>query len=264
MTQGINTDDFGDMPAQQHAQPARKVDLGNVDDAMSSGVPAAKFERIGDTVKGVILSCEMAQQRDMATGKPTFWNDGNPKTQVLIVLETQDRNPDIEDDNGHRQLYAKKPGVMLKAIATALGKVKLSQSIGGTLAVKHSGEGQPIQKGFNKPKLYVAKFWPKESGASSAVDANNARLSAMQLAWSKFKSERPNANADALSENWKRLFAAYFPGKTKDQLGEQDWLDFAGDNFVRADGFDSPASEGGAGIPIDDVPFAHGFNPTFI
>lgn len=157
----MNGNDDFDGPQQGTAQAAPPhADLGSVDDAMTSGAPAAQFKAVGAVVRGTILSAQMAQQRDMQSGKLAFWDDGNPKTQILIVLQTTERSDEIEDDTGQRMLYVKKPSNMLAAIAKALGPVKLSQAIGGELAIKYIGDGEPTKRGYNPPKKFAARFTP--------------------------------------------------------------------------------------------------------
>ncbi len=244
-------DDFGDTP-QHSPQPHSKADLGDVDEALSSGTPAAKFETVGAVCKGVILSAEMAQQRDMKTGQPKFWPDGNPCTMILITLQTQDRSPDIEDDNGHRRLYVKKPSAMLAAIAKALGKTKLSQAIGGTLAVKYTGDGEASQRGFNKPKLFDARFSPA-GGASAPQHPDNKTA-----AWSEFKGKVPNLTGDPLKALWKATVEHYSGKPIAAPLTSAEW-NIVGNKIAEfgpyvkelaPDPIDTPAPMVG-----DDIPF---------
>lgn len=199
-----------------------KADLGNVDDALAAGTPAAKFESIGAVVKGAIVSAEMAQQRDFMTGKPKFWDDGNPCTQILIVLQTDERSPDIDDDTGLRMLYVKKPGGMLKAIHAALGKNKLSQSIGGILAVKYTGDGTPPSKGMSPPKLYAAKFTPIGAASKSPVmptASPDNRASAIQ----EFKSRVPNLKGEEAKKLWIATVEHYSGKPITESLNHTEW-----------------------------------------
>ena len=136
---------------------------------LTSGIPSFKFETISDTARGSIVSLEMQQQRDFTTQQPMTWDDGRPRMQLRIVLAT-DAN-DGEDDDGHRAIYVK--GNMQQAIRDAIraaGAQKIE--VGGTLAVRYDGDGEPPKRGLNAPKLYKAKYEPPMA-QTTAVDADD-------------------------------------------------------------------------------------------
>lgn len=122
----------------------------------ASGAPAAKFPTIGTTVKGTVTGAEVKQQTDL-DGKPKSWDDGNPRMQLVVTLATEERDPEIADDDGSRRLFIK--GAMLKAVREAI-KTAGARTIetGGTLAVKYTGDGDAPRPGFSPPKLYVAQY----------------------------------------------------------------------------------------------------------
>lgn len=243
-------DEFGDIPdAQAPAPQPQHRGLGSVDDVMAAGTPAAKFETVGTVVRGTILSAEVAQQRDLATGALASWPDGNPKVQVLIDLQTAERSADIDDDDGRRRLYVKRPSAMLAAIAKALGKTKLSEAVGGTLAVKYTGNGTPSQRGFNPPKQFAAVFKPANVGnVDAAVSGAPAQVFGKREAWEAWKKVN-GANGEAM----KSALAAYFPGKTPDVLTPAEWQEFVANDFSRPVPT-NPIPETG-GIPEDEIPF---------
>lgn len=135
----------------------------------AGGVPAAKFPSIGTVVRGVVLAQEVSQVRDFETQQPATWPDGNPKMQLVVTVQTDERDPDIDGDDGRRRVFAPKPSGMLTAIADALTKsgTKPSQMAGGTLAVKFESEKPHEKRGYNAIKQYRAQFQP---GAASAAD----------------------------------------------------------------------------------------------
>ena len=97
------------------------------------------------------------EQRDFATGNPKVFDNGDPMMQVCFTLETEERDPANEDDDGLRKVYAK--GQMLDAVRQAIRKAKHNGSlVGGVLAVKYEGNGEPPRAGFNAPKLYRAQY----------------------------------------------------------------------------------------------------------
>lgn len=134
---------------------------------MGSKSRSAKFESIGDIVQGTIATIpEVTQQTDLETGKPVTWDDGNPKMQLVVTLQTDLRDIDDEDDDGIRKLYvkgSKKPeskslhAAVLAAVLTTGAK---GLEVGGKLAVKYTGNGVSKTRGFNPPKQYTATYQP--------------------------------------------------------------------------------------------------------
>lgn len=126
---------------------------------MGGGIPSCTFPDVGTVWKGTVLAKETQQQRDMATGTPKVYDDGNPMMQVVITLQTDVRDPAVDGDDGQRKLYVK--GAMLAAIRTAVKTAGApTVEIGGTLAVKYESDGTPSQRGFNAPKQYTAAYKP--------------------------------------------------------------------------------------------------------
>lgn len=126
-------------------------------DILLGGAPAAKFPTIGTKVVGKVLSQQKQQSKDMDSGKLKFWDDGNPVWEIVFTLQTDERDPSIEDDDGTRRVFAR--GQMLKAIGQALRKAGWSRElIGGTLGIKYSGDGTPSVRGFSPPKQFQAMF----------------------------------------------------------------------------------------------------------
>ena len=128
----------------------------------AGGAAACKFVAVGDTHKGKIIAAEKRQQTDYATGTPKTWDNGEPMWEIVITLDTG-----IEDENGetHRRLFVR--GAMLKAVREALKDANAKLEVGGELAVRYTGDGEPSKKGFNAPKLFKAKYTPP---APAAVD----------------------------------------------------------------------------------------------
>jgi hypothetical protein len=129
----------------------------------SGGVPPAKFETAGTTVTGKVLHAEKQQQREIATGKPKYWDDGTQREQLVVQLETSQRNPEIPDDDGRRALYVR--GNMLKALRAALKRAGGRLEAGGTLTVTYTGDGERTAAGFNPPKLYTVHYAPPAQSA---------------------------------------------------------------------------------------------------
>lgn len=150
----------------------------NIDD-LGGGGKAASFDKIGDRYEGRISLIEQRQQRSFDGGTPLTWDDGSPRMQLYVEIETDLRESD--DDDGVRALYlkggrnfepaegkglsgeeafkdaAKKAG--LKTIETD-GSVKLT--------IVHSGLAKPTTRGYQPAKLYAIKL--EKVGGSVDVD----------------------------------------------------------------------------------------------
>lgn len=134
---------------------------------LGGGGKSAKFENVGDTITGTICAPpELRQQTDIATGKPKTWDNGDPVMQLVVQLQTNERE-DVEDD-GIRNLYVAggfKRMSLQKAVADAVRAAKAKGlEVGGTLTVKFTGEEPPATKGFSPAKLYAAKYQPPVAG----------------------------------------------------------------------------------------------------
>src|SRR5687768_5474607 len=83
-----------------------------------SGLPYCKFNNVGDSVTGKVIKADPRQAVDFKTGEPKFFKDNSPIMELVITLQTDLRDPTIEDDDGKRVLYA--GNRMLKAIKAAV------------------------------------------------------------------------------------------------------------------------------------------------
>jgi hypothetical protein len=124
---------------------------------MGTGGRSAAFKTVDDRVWGEIVHSELRQQTEFGSGELLFWDDGKPRMQLVITLQT-DQHED-EDDDGIRKVYAK--GEMLKAIRAAVAKANApGLREGGQLLVQYVKDGPPVKKGFNGPKMFFAKYAP--------------------------------------------------------------------------------------------------------
>jgi hypothetical protein len=120
--------------------------------------PIAKFDRIGDVVTGTLLDAEVAPVTS-PTGETQVDKNGNPKQQIIYTLQTDERDPEIEDDDGKRRVFAK--WAIQRAISTCLaesGLAKVGLQEGGTLSIKFSGTQKASQRGYSDIKLYEASY----------------------------------------------------------------------------------------------------------
>ncbi|WEW73713.1 hypothetical protein Nanz197_66 [Mycobacterium phage Nanz197] len=134
------------------------------------GVPSGKFANVGDVVGGVIaIEPEQRQQTDYKTGDLLTWKDGSPRMQLVVTLQTDLRDPEIEDDDGKRRLFVK--GEMRKAVQKAvIAAGARGLDVGGELNVTYTGDGD--KKGnLDPPKLYSATYKKPAPGAAAAAPA---------------------------------------------------------------------------------------------
>ncbi|MFD8847055.1 hypothetical protein [Streptomyces pseudogriseolus] len=124
------------------------------------GAPTAKFPTPGTTVGGRITEQpKVEQQRDIQSGELKFWSDGNPMMQLVVTVQTDERDPSVEDDDGRRRIFVK--GQMKNAVADAVRQAGAKGlEVGGTLHVRYTHDGTPKQRGFSAPKQYAAKYTP--------------------------------------------------------------------------------------------------------
>ena len=132
------------------------------------GGKAASFEQMGDMVEGTIVDAKVSQQTSMETNEPLTWNDGSPRMQLVVTLQTKEKTDD--NDDGQRRLYAKggnfevasgKGKALKDAIADAVKKSGASKiEEGATLKVAFTGEGKKTNRGYAAPKLFTASYEP--------------------------------------------------------------------------------------------------------
>lgn len=135
--------------------------MTNINDFLKGGgVPGGfkKEDPVGKVCKGLIIDLDVRQAIDFDTQKPAVWEDGNPQMNLVITLQTEDRDPAITNDDGKRALYAKKPSAMLRAISDAVGDGQLA--LGGMLAVQFTETLPPKRAGLSGQKLFKAEYRP--------------------------------------------------------------------------------------------------------
>jgi hypothetical protein len=130
---------------------------------LGGGGKSARFETIGTTVTGTIAQPpQVRQQSHMETGVPLTWDNGDPKMQLVVQLQTTERLDG--DDDGMRNLYVKgsKDPSSKSLHAAVAGAVQAAGAkgleVGATLTVQYIGDGVSKTKGFNPPKQYAAKY----------------------------------------------------------------------------------------------------------
>lgn len=138
----------------------------------SSGAKSAftKDSPIGTSVTGTISSWEMVQVTDFMSGTPQFWDNGDPKMQLKIIISTN--LVEDEGDTGERSVWVKTWGVQRKAFQDAVeeagGDFAKALAPGSTLSVTFTGMGQ-AKGNFPAPKLYAYKLTPAAATQAQAA-----------------------------------------------------------------------------------------------
>ena len=128
-----------------------------------SGGASASFTEKGKWVSGVITDVGEKQETAFGTGDPITWKDGSPKMQMVVTIQTDERDPANADDDGKRVIYCKWGQTV--AIGDAIKKSAYQgPMVGAKLGLRWSGD-EDTGKG-NPLKLWEALFEPpKETDA---------------------------------------------------------------------------------------------------
>lgn len=129
-----------------------------------TGGKTLKPETVGETLGGTILATEVRQMNDYTTGKPDFWDDGRPKTQIVITVSTGEKTDDGDDEQGN--VYIKTWGEQKTALVNAIKATGLDANTalapGNDFRITFKGE-KPNEKNprFNAIKLYEYTITPR-------------------------------------------------------------------------------------------------------
>ncbi len=127
--------------------------------AGGESVPALSFKDapVGHTYTGIVTTpAELVQGNDFETGEKAVWKnkDGSTSPKMSVVIK-------LTVDGEERSLWAVKPSAMFAAIKEAVTKAGKPIEVGGTLAVRYTGD-KPNEKNprLNAAKQYAVKYDP--------------------------------------------------------------------------------------------------------
>ncbi|MHA7617455.1 hypothetical protein ACX12M_02940 [Cellulosimicrobium cellulans] len=133
------------------------------------GAPAVKFANPGDTVTGRIVAPPQAYQarkydpNNPGGGELLYYPSGDPIMAISVDLQTDLRDPSIQDDDGVRRLYIE--GRYLKEdvrnAVRAAGAPGLE--VGGTITLSFTHREDPQDK--RSRKFWQAKYTPAGNAA---------------------------------------------------------------------------------------------------
>lgn len=179
--------------------------MSNPDDFLLGGGGKSAFSKddpIGTTITGTIaFPPSVQQQTDIQSGDPLTWNNGDPKEQLVVTLQTDQR--DDEDDDGQRKLYvkgSKKAGTksLHDAVASAVKAAGAKGlAVGGTLTVQLVGTEPSATRGFSDRKLYAAKYVAPVTTADGFLDIEQPAAQAPVVAQAQPAAAAPAAPAPA-------------------------------------------------------------------
>ena len=143
---------------------------------LESGSKSWKPENIGDQIRGTILNIKRVQQTNFTTGEPLEWDDGSPRMQTVVELQTDETVNG--DDDGVRSIWLKggknyeaaegegKSGEV--ALAEAAKKAGVSSiDEHAVLQVAMTGRSKPTTRGYQPAKLYTMKYTAPTASVSA-------------------------------------------------------------------------------------------------
>lgn len=108
------------------------IDYTLIDEGLKTGSKSAfsKDDLPGKTVTGTITDLDYRQTTDYTTGKPAEFEDGSPKMQFVITIQTSEQVD--ADDDGQRAVYIPAWGNKKRALLDAMrtyGSTKASEAL---------------------------------------------------------------------------------------------------------------------------------------
>ncbi|MCX4468746.1 hypothetical protein OOK41_00170 [Micromonospora sp. NBC_01655] len=143
---------------------------------MGGGVKSVNWKDnpIGHTVIGTIAETpKVEQMKKFNSDELDFWPSGDPKMQIVVTLQTDQRDPANEQDDGKRRLHISPR--MMSPVREAVQRIGAKGlEIGGRLAVRRVGGSGAV----GDPYTFAAEYGaPAIDPAASSVAtvAGNAR-----------------------------------------------------------------------------------------
>lgn len=174
--------------------------------ANESAAPYAPFKTVGTEYSGIIVRASKLQatayvpkaQRDAGKKgellwfeEPTATSPGRPKWVVIITLQTDLRDPSIDDDDGQRSLWIKGKQ-METAVKKALKEAGASAAgikPGGWFRMKFTHETPTDGENVSATKHYEVTYRPPVAGANT--DDPWANVPTQQDPWGTAPNTRP-------------------------------------------------------------------------
>lgn len=140
------------------------------------GGKAVKFTAPGSGITGKVTGWREEQMRKYSPngqGELDTWDDGSKKMQVVINLDTDERDSSVSDDDGARSLYiasTRQKRALINALRAGGSK---EPDEGGTLTMTFVGNDPDSKNPANPAKMYQAS-WVKPPSIFNGLDASAA------------------------------------------------------------------------------------------
>lgn len=120
--------------------------MTGIAEALAGGSAYVKWDDLGlgSSVTGTITAVEMRQARKYQSTDLDFWDDGKPKMQAVITLQTSLRDPSDPEDDGTRNVSVNLWSGQKQALAAACKAAGVAEpQVGQTFtATWESGVGK--------------------------------------------------------------------------------------------------------------------------
>lgn len=146
------------------------------------GAPYANFKGQGTHYEGTIVRLGQIQSRKYVPeklrkqgvqGELEHWPDGKPKMTAIITIQTDQRDPEIQGDDGQRSLWIKGKSMtnaVQEAIAAA-GASRRGVEVGGYFSMTFTHTTPPEFEDASPTKHYAVEYVLPENN-SKRVDAD--------------------------------------------------------------------------------------------
>jgi len=194
------------------------ADLPGVDDLLTGGgSPSLSFKdsEVGDSYEGTIADLRAVQVRNYEDPtKLEFWDDGKPKMQIEVTLNTDYADASDPDDDGKRRVFLF--GQKLRAAKEELAKKGFKTfEVGMGFKITLSGTKPSQNKRYNDVKLYAIEL--SAAKTRPAVDEVMESVGAKPIASAKMGTltAKQKKVAETLQSN----------GFTPEEIAEQVGVD---------------------------------------
>lgn len=137
----------------------------------------AKFENIGDSVTGTVVSLTERQSSKLGslTNELDFWPDGKPKMYYSLILQTALRDDPNDDGRRSVALTGSRKASEQSSLSAVLAAINLTApgsteiKVDATVTITLVGTMPPRTPGFNPRKLYAASYTPPAMSLNGGV-----------------------------------------------------------------------------------------------
>lgn len=157
----------------------------------SAGIKAASYNGpppitwAGD----IVAEPKLVDKRNMDTGEVECWGNGDPKKQLLVIIQTDQAGHEGPDDDGRRGLWLeyRKKDAVVDAIKRA-GQ-KGAPKKGAWLSLTYTGDDHSVKvsRGKQQPKMWAAEYRAPDPMAQVA----GAQEAPQQGGWGQMPPAQP-------------------------------------------------------------------------